>query len=46
MNNSNAVLLTPPAVSNGVVAYGATGVPTGLALGNAGAQIRQPSLAS
>ena len=36
MNNSNAVLLTPPAVSNGVVAYGATGVPTGLALGNAG----------
>ena len=42
MNNNNAVVLTPPAVSNGVVAYGATGLPTGLVLGNAGAQIRQP----
>jgi len=42
MNNNNAVVLTPPAVSNGVVAYGATGVPTGLVLGNVGAQIRQP----
>jgi len=42
MNNNNAVVLTPPAVSQGVVAYGAMGAPTGLVLGNVGAQIRQP----